>query len=638
MKLLNILVLAAVVLGSCQQNSPVSSTQSEMTPWQKRAWIDKAAKTLRAGDGLGPGDAVDKLMALEPEAIVDQFMSDPRFTNTVLKFNLYFLGFAPTELILPPMGTYIPHSRYAEEAFDKPQAISAALAVRKGTDYFTLFDVNQPFYMNHLGHAFDPNPTKPEPNPPLTEQALRKKAYEVMITFHDKLPALFQPTAEGQRPDVIAGCRATSGGFGDLFTSLFAIGVPENLVFNFNTQYFRFIFKCFSDPKNIDPKELLADLATMGANLVKFSTLLDSPMVGDVYYPTNAEDVTTAKAEDYGFSNESGQTTYAGFWKPLVNSSTNYNRKRGAYVLKTFFCDDLTPINVALPENHGGDRHASDPNCQSCHYKLDPMSGFFRNRGVVGIGFKDAKFISFDDNVTLSGDQFKKYLDTWKAPANSGRTWDVGFIRSPTDPKLNSYGDNEEDLFKIIRNARETRQCLTKRMLEFYLGRGQIFDGGWADGLTKKFDLAVEELPKNPGATSAAYKAVVKTLVLSNTFKAVNPKSDQCYDFAAGAPVNALPCAVSFLVKNNCSSCHNSTLTSGGLDLTSWIKLADGTSSFKHVNGSGAQYTKGETFKMIAERLSSKDPDVLMPQQRFMDPVDRATLYKWIVSGPSEGQ
>ena len=38
----------------------------------------------------------------------------------------------------------------------------------------------------------------------------------------------------------------------------------------------------------------------------------------------------------------------------LKNSSTNYNRRRGAYLLKHFFCDDLTPVGFDDPQQHVG--------------------------------------------------------------------------------------------------------------------------------------------------------------------------------------------------------------------------------------------------------------------------------------------
>src|SRR5262249_26998450 len=74
----------------------------------------------------------------------------------------------------------------------------------------------------------------------------------------------------------------------------------------------------------------------------------------------------------------------------LRNSSTNMNRKRGAYVLKRFFCDDLTPVGFESPKEHVTGVHGSDTTCFNCHYKLDPMAGFFRNYGASFFNYSKA--------------------------------------------------------------------------------------------------------------------------------------------------------------------------------------------------------------------------------------------------------
>src|SRR5213075_2959878 len=85
-----------------------------------------------------------------------------------------------------------------------------------------------------------------------------------------------------------------------------------------------------------------------------------------------------------------------GFWPTAPATSTNFQRKRASYVLKTYFCDDLTPLSITPAEEandagvaDGGDGgapppdvHASNANCQACHYRLDPIGALFRNRGA----------------------------------------------------------------------------------------------------------------------------------------------------------------------------------------------------------------------------------------------------------------
>jgi hypothetical protein len=61
--------------------------------WQKRYWLEKAARLLRNGHGLSDEDDIDALSNMSPDAVIDKFMADPRFADTVLDFNLHFLGF-----------------------------------------------------------------------------------------------------------------------------------------------------------------------------------------------------------------------------------------------------------------------------------------------------------------------------------------------------------------------------------------------------------------------------------------------------------------------------------------------------------------------------------------------------------------
>ena len=66
--------------------------------WQKRWWIEKTARILRGGYGLGPSDDINALLALPEEEIARRFMKDVRFGDTILDFNMYFLGFKIDDL------------------------------------------------------------------------------------------------------------------------------------------------------------------------------------------------------------------------------------------------------------------------------------------------------------------------------------------------------------------------------------------------------------------------------------------------------------------------------------------------------------------------------------------------------------
>src|SRR5262249_26777289 len=84
----------------------------------------------------------------------------------------------------------------------------------------------------------------------------------------------------------------------------------------------------------------------------------------DRYLPQHAGDFRVLDNKVLGIEESSVSAFFAPltwFWQSLPNSSTNFDRKRASYMLKRFFCDDLTPINILAPEGHGGkDRHASE--------------------------------------------------------------------------------------------------------------------------------------------------------------------------------------------------------------------------------------------------------------------------------------
>ena len=110
--------------------------------WQRRWWIDKTAKLLRGGEGLGPDDAVDALLPLSKEEIARRFMQDKRFGDSILDFNLFFLGFKSDRLKTDGV--------YDRTVFDFPNAVAAAQALLSGGDYFTLFDLEGPYFMAPL--------------------------------------------------------------------------------------------------------------------------------------------------------------------------------------------------------------------------------------------------------------------------------------------------------------------------------------------------------------------------------------------------------------------------------------------------------------------------------------------------------
>ena len=92
--------------------------QSDEALWQKRWWIEKTARLLRGGYGLGPNDDINALLALPEEEIARRFMNDIRFGDTILDFNMYFLGFKTDDLKDDGV--------YKRTAFDFSNAVAAA--------------------------------------------------------------------------------------------------------------------------------------------------------------------------------------------------------------------------------------------------------------------------------------------------------------------------------------------------------------------------------------------------------------------------------------------------------------------------------------------------------------------------------
>jgi hypothetical protein len=164
--------------------------------WQKRWWIDRTARLLRGGEGLAPEDDLDALLPLSKEEIARRFMSDERFGDAILDFNLFFLGFKSDQL---KNG-----SIYDRTVFDFPNAVAAAQALLKDGDYFQLFDLEGPFYMAPL--RSEPLDEPPQPGDEgLTPAQLRSKAMrEIEAVFADALASARARPA----PELADTCKA----------------------------------------------------------------------------------------------------------------------------------------------------------------------------------------------------------------------------------------------------------------------------------------------------------------------------------------------------------------------------------------------------------------------------------------------
>src|SRR5262249_53984224 len=97
--------LGSGAIAACKDaDDGAGSQNSAETLMDKADWLDKTARLLRNGDGLGPRDDVDALLAMAPAAVVDQFMQDPRFGDMVLAFNRFYLSRSIDRLKKPAAG------------------------------------------------------------------------------------------------------------------------------------------------------------------------------------------------------------------------------------------------------------------------------------------------------------------------------------------------------------------------------------------------------------------------------------------------------------------------------------------------------------------------------------------------------
>lgn len=619
-----------------KESSTHSSQTLSASDKPTKDWVVRAVKTLRYKDRIQGKEELDQFLAMgSKDEVLDALMKEDAFHWTVLDFNFYFLGDKQERLESYDGGIV---SSYF------PQATSAAYQFAIGGDYNQFFDyqvnlISPPrllapydsdweHFVHLTGKGFkeDPNTKDSLYKAKFWDQVLaaaEKDVKAVLATknltqklvcqklrpyldvrlegyfhvFSNILPAPYSNLLS--LPPV---CSEGEGGWLEV-TKSFLAGI----------QYIRtgFTGQLIKNPSLIREASYHERLA-----LADFYQL---PKVPDWDGPI-------------GFTGISDKGMAQKFWEEYPNSSTNFNRKRAAKILDTFFCDDLTPVNIDIPESHSNEAHASDPACQSCHYKLDPMAGLFRLHGFIGIDdFESIKEFSpetysgeifiFDDQVVLQGKERSEYLNYWN---NHGIK--TGFIQSAKDSSdQNLYGENIKDLFKIIKESRRVKQCLVKRMASYFIGEGQMFERKWLEGLTDQYMKAKDG--------TEGFKIVTKELLKSNSFTMGNPEAKECYDFADGSGRNAdnsPPCEVAALLERYCQDCHGAESYTG-LNLTSWQKAADGFYGF-----SSTKKERCEIHREINRRLNPSAKGLETPGflrmplgGGFDDDLDQTTLVLW---------
>lgn len=377
--------------------------------WEKRWWIDKTARLLRGGEGIGPDDDIELLLSLPEEEVARRFMADLRFGDTILDFNMFFLGFKAD--------TLKSDGRYRSTAFDFANAVAAAQALLKGGDYFKLFDIEGPFYMAPLRAEPLEDPPQPQ-DAGLTPHDMRQKVVNEVKAI---LTELIASGSAARAPSGHAYCTqimqflGRQDEIGDQFyrgfedAEIFALIRAQAISSVFNSIEFAADKECASKSRAradvsrlVDTVKTALDRFTTGfAEVFKFEPA--------VYAPQSVADFRTFDLSVFpkvkawpAFGHEQGIA--------LGNSSTNLNRKRAAYMLKRFFCDDLTPVGVDNPQEHVSGPHGTDTSCYACHYKLDPMAGFFRNYGSYFYDYSRSSEIIFDDLASTNRRRYESSM------------------------------------------------------------------------------------------------------------------------------------------------------------------------------------------------------------------------------------
>ena len=590
--------------------------------WERRWWIDKTARLLRGGEGLGPDDDVDALLVLSKEEIARRFMQDGRFGDSILDFNLYFLGFKSDHLRTD--------GAYDRTVFDFPNAVAAAQALLTGGDYFKLFDLEGPYFMAPLRSEPPDEPLQPG-DAGLSPPELRKKAMsEIEGAFTEVLAfAVGKPA-----PRLAAVCDkvealADSGqkltpqlhrAFDD--AEIFGLIRGEVLAGPLDSLAKLAERVCDERAGPASARKSLVEGLEAALAQVRRAFAEIATFEPDRYQP---ETVLEFRPFDLSALPTRQRWLSFGFEQGMAlgNSSTNFNRKRSAYVLKRFFCDDLIPVGFESPELHIGGVHGSKTSCFACHHKLDPMAGFFRSHGAYFFDYSRSPDIFFDD---LASKDRTRYEAVWKSTRKDQPAWNVGYIRSARWQSYNSYGNSIADLSRILRTAPEVKRCLVKRLHDYLVADEQTIDRGYLDHLTREFEA---EAARN---SSQAVKNTIVRIVRNAAYAQRNADPRRCYDVAPGSlAVEGPPCRVAFILTKNCAQCHNPGAEdrAARLDVGTWIATPEGHPVFRHLDGNMMQLSARESLGRLVERLSTYDASARMPKGRVMPSDERQELFLW---------
>lgn len=610
---MNKTILIAIMVAACDNDVDVES---------RRQFIHKASQALHPSAAPLSESEVDALVGKSDDEIIAELYAAPETRDAVFRLSLAFLG-APVDQLHQDGG-------WAAPPFSFAPAVTAARSFRDGGDPLVSLlttratqprGVVQPVRQDYLDFYY-PNltvqGTLAERRALVTQAILGDVA--TMRSFVVALPEPFDTGAMCDRYE-------NSLLFFIAFLIPEIIGVPApvtsagNPVELDDPAAFPLDYACFQ----LQPTTRAEALTRLDQTKVLFESMFARLEPILLAWETDSEGAfDPVDFEAIGFRSYYGEEIfgrsgfYPAFWQSAANSSTNYNRRRGAYVLDRYFCDDLKPVGAALPITHVEGRHASDPACVACHFKLDPMAGYFRRHGFSGTDFTDETLqlnggqIIFDDGASVG---YTQYESSWLAPAGSGRVFDVGYIRSTRDPKLNTYGSSLADLDQLLRTAPEVERCFVQRMFAHFNGTDQAVDPAFLDDVTADMRTAgADRLERG-----------ITRILTGATFRAPERNTNVCYDLAPGTSGVRPPCEVASILATHCTSCHGAGQVQANLDLTRWDRASDGGFGFTH---SGVE--RLTTFERMLERVTTSDLARQMPQAKDMPLRQREQLALWL--------
>ncbi len=617
-KSLALLPLILITLAGCskpgeKRDAPVAdSGQPKVEIVDKAWWTNRVAQALSNGKSSTTPSDLDALAKNSPDEIIDTLMAKDEFTEALISFNLDYLGFRSDDIRYPDGTLFSTFKSVAQF----PPAVTSALTVRADGDFFSILDADQPVYASPLSTAPLITPDTPDTRTMAEQRAATFVKHRQMFA---ELKTFIASTPTPRFDEVCSKFFEKVD-----FEGLINIGLPFDFLNDISKLLGPLGRACNDfDAKGANAADLVAASVKHWDDLEVYLKDFDS----ETYKVTSAQAFKTYDVTKLGFADEAHRSateqefSTMWFWKAMINSSTNFDRKRSSYVLKRFFCDDLTPIAVETPANHAEGKHASDPSCQACHYKLDPIAGFFRYNGINGKDFSAENQLTFDDGAQVD---MQSYLKSWLGADGKPN---IGYIRSVNDNALNDLGPHPEnptlqDLFAIIKTAPEAQQCLVKSVFRYFVGEQIALDAGYLEYLSGKFN---EDMTAR--GSGVALKATIKRVLTSNSFTETNPVESVCYDYAPGVdPKGMPPCKVARILEKNCASCHNASSASGGLNLATWQRQGDERLGFNLAGGGDSK----ATFQVILDRLSATDEEIRMPFKQHMATADRETLYLWV--------